>query len=384
VLSVSTLTRTEQLNTVSDSESDDAQPKQRGSKGTATLFRERAEWADVRGVAQQEAAAPVCPILYSPEFADTMDFFRAVIRLDERSPRALELTGAVIRCNPSNYTAWQFRRLCLYALQRDLAVELDDFVFGIAPKNPKNYQLWHHRRACAERLAAAATATSDAAALGGIGKRELDFAHKQILLDEKNLHAWAHRQWAVDFFSAWDGELAWVHALLESDVRNNSAWNHRFYVATHQQPVAAARRAEADYALAAIGKAPNNESAWSYLRGVLTSPKAAALQLAAGDSVSALVDHVEAQCRAFQQRLPASAFSVSLQVDLAEWRMEQLGASESSSAAAEVSSIMGTDDREALRRHALQLCEILREQRDVLHSGYWLYRSEHLKNKTSA
>lgn len=320
----------------------------------------------------------------------------------------LALTADVIRFNPSNYTAWQFRRICLYELQHDLAAELDgvsfffslslisaahphtstlviQFVFDIGPKNPKNYQLWHHRRACAERLAAAAG--DNQAALAAIGKRELDMAQEHVTLDEKNLHAWAHRQWAVEHFRVWADELAFVNGVIDNDVRNNSAWNHRFFVVTHQLPDAALRRDEALFALAAIGKAPNNESAWSFLRGVLISDKSARLRVAEGDSLNEIVDHVETQARSFAQRLPACVFAVSLQVDLIEWRLTTLGGigaladanTNNSDDSVEAPLVSKSNDREALRRRALTLCEVLREKRDVMHASYWVYREVQLK-----
>ncbi len=63
------------------SDSDDTPNfKKQHKKKPALLYRERPEWADVTGVPQVEAAEPVCPILYSPEFADTMNYFRAIVR----------------------------------------------------------------------------------------------------------------------------------------------------------------------------------------------------------------------------------------------------------------------------------------------------------------
>lgn len=34
-------------------------------------------------------------------------------------------------------------------------------------------------------------------------------------------------------FMLWDGELAFIDSFIDSDVRNNSAWNHRYFVITH-------------------------------------------------------------------------------------------------------------------------------------------------------
>ncbi|WZY89582.1 hypothetical protein YC2023_046317 [Brassica napus] len=69
-----------------------------------------------------------------------MDYFRAIYRSDERSPRALRLTEEALRLNSGNYTVWHFRRLVLEELDHDLYEELK-FIESIAEDNSKNYQL---------------------------------------------------------------------------------------------------------------------------------------------------------------------------------------------------------------------------------------------------
>ena len=50
-------------------------------------------------------------------------------------------------------------------------------------------------------------------------------------LDAKNYHVWSYRQWLVRKFNLWDdGELEATEKLIDEDVRNNSAWNHRFFL----------------------------------------------------------------------------------------------------------------------------------------------------------
>ena len=41
---------------------------------------------------------------------DTMNYFRAMVRKQEYSRRALELCTAAIDLSPPNYTAWRYRR----------------------------------------------------------------------------------------------------------------------------------------------------------------------------------------------------------------------------------------------------------------------------------
>lgn len=89
--------------------------------------------------------------------------------------------------------------------------------------------------------------------------REIGFTSKALSYDPKNYHTWAYRQWILcHFFSSpslptldsldtaspsstaaqdfvdqkkvWQGELDYTEELLDLDLRNNSAWNHRFFV----------------------------------------------------------------------------------------------------------------------------------------------------------
>jgi len=41
------------------------------------------------------------------------------------------------------------------------------------------------------------------------------------------------RQWVLLEFGLWDGELDYVGHLITEDVRNNSAWNQRYFVITN-------------------------------------------------------------------------------------------------------------------------------------------------------
>lgn len=52
-------------------------------------------------------------------------------------------------------------------------------------------------------------------------------------VDTKNYHTWAYRQWLLAEFNSpelWAGELEFVEEMLRDDLRNNSAWHHRFFV----------------------------------------------------------------------------------------------------------------------------------------------------------
>ena len=114
---------------------------------------------------------------------------------------------------------------------------------------------------------------------------ETAFLDRMFRKDAKNYHAWSYRQWLVRYFDMWDSEMPAIEKLLDEDVRNNSAWNHRWFVifARYTDPERhTVRRNDAyapvpdnvvddeiEYTMEAIKKAPQNQSPWLYLRGVL-------------------------------------------------------------------------------------------------------------------
>lgn len=113
---------------------------------------------------------------------------------------------------------------------------------------------------------------------------ELSFLSNMFAKDAKNYHVWSYRQWLVRHFSLWDCELPYIESLLREDVRNNSAWNHRWFVvfAQNVDPTKGTRKdadavsvkleiieRELEYTKNAIRTAPQNQSPWNYLRGVV-------------------------------------------------------------------------------------------------------------------
>lgn len=89
----------------------------------------------------------------------------------------------------------------------------------IATEHMKTYQIWHHRRLLIEKLKTPIP--------------ELAFIEGVLDIDGKNYHTWSYRQWLLAYFNdpaMWAGEIPYIERMLEEDVRNNSAWHHRFFV----------------------------------------------------------------------------------------------------------------------------------------------------------
>eukprot|EP01091_Cochliopodium_minus_P008693 TRINITY_DN2012_c0_g1_i1.p1 TRINITY_DN2012_c0_g1~~TRINITY_DN2012_c0_g1_i1.p1 ORF type:complete len:310 (-),score=90.26 TRINITY_DN2012_c0_g1_i1:23-952(-) len=230
-----------------------------------SIYSTSEEWKDVTPLLQDDGPDPFAPISYTKKFKETMDYFRAILKLDEKSERALALTKDVIRQNAANYTAWYYRRLILLALNKDLKEEIE-FCSEIARENQKNYQIWYHRQWCVEKCQYI--------------KDEMEFTAEMIESDNKNYHVWSYRQFIVKTYNLWEEDLKFVDKMLRYDIRNNSAWNQRYFIITHYPGWnEKTHQSEADYAISMIQKAPNNSSPWIYLKGVVRLTTYAKLNL---------------------------------------------------------------------------------------------------------
>jgi protein farnesyltransferase/geranylgeranyltransferase type-1 subunit alpha len=202
--------------------------------------------------------------------------------------------------------------------------------------------------------------------------KELDFLMEMFSQDSKNYHVWTYRHWLVRHFRLWDTprEIQDVDTLLSSDVRNNSAWNHRFMLRfgprsdepdggmpNSNAPTPEKGRltvvdedlvdAELEYTKAKLLRAPENRSSWSYARGVLR---------ASGRPLSEWKDFA----RKFVQEKIEDGKVVDVEVKSShavEWLADVYAEGQGGSTA-----------------EAVQMFTLLGEKYDPIRKNYWNYR----------
>ncbi|BGP39772.1 CAAX geranylgeranyltransferase alpha subunit [Rhodotorula kratochvilovae] len=336
------------------------------------------KWADKEGyedllpIPQDDAPNCLVPIAYDEMYRDCMDTFRALVAKGEQSERTLEVTQWIIRLNPGHYSVWKYRADTLLALKSDMTAELD-FLDQAVQYHLKSYQVWQHRRTIILAL--------------NDPSRELDFTAKALAIDAKNYHTWAYRQWVLcHFWSArslapearnaesddrrkevqgvWDGELAYVDKLLEEDIRNNSAWNHRFFVAFESGMGGDAGEREIRYAKEKLAISPNNPSAWNYLRGILTR-----LSL----PLSSVAPFATPLALNTPSSMPASEPSVSDKAELPAFLAIEFLADAAVEEAREASR--AREEREKKAKEAAELFRSLIEY-DPIRREYWRFSAQ--------
>jgi len=300
----------------------------------------------------------VAAIAYSEAFQIAFGYWRAALKLDERSERTLKLTAACLKLNSANYTVWHFRRLCL-----DAVYHPDDKAAAVAATlggdNPKNYQIWYHRRALLEKVYAA-----DPLLFQDYARAELDYIAAVLQEDGKNYHAWSHRQWVVvtrNSTELWESELKFAESLITIDRRNNSAWNHRWFV-VHRSKTgtvldATTADAELEYVMTKselVGD-PNNESPWRYYIAVI---KEQICNLQDGALVISLLNKARDQILTVREEIKpdVSPNLASALIDVLEWKREA----------------------DSLRE-AISLAQSLADEHDVIRKRYWQFRTSQMQ-----
>lgn len=177
--------------------------------------------------------------------------------------------------------------------------------------------------------------------------------------DSKNYHCWQYRQWFINKFDLLDGEIEYTNRLLLNDVRNNSAWNHRFYV---QEKLGKLKDKDCDYfknelefVLEKIKLAPNNESSWNYLVGIIGDDKLNDYEI-----VNRFMDEVD-------KTNEQSAFFYSFKLDQMMLKLDQMNEN--------------SNDRLQLIDKSLELAGSLAKVHDKIREKYWNYIAQTIEKK---
>ncbi|KHN95598.1 Protein prenyltransferase [Metarhizium album ARSEF 1941] len=231
------------------------------------------EWDDVIPIPYSEPDDALAKIAYPDDYAEATSYLRAVMAADECSPRCLRLTEHVISMNPAHYTVWLYRFKIIQTLNLPVPEEIE-WLNQVALENLKNYQIWHHRQLLLDYYFP--SIDGDEETIKNLARTETQFINSMLEEDTKNYHVWSFRQYLVRKLGMWNvAELAATQNLIEDDVRiflvfSNSVATPNLPATAHDPKVPGSLiDREMDYAKEKIALAPQNQSSWNYLRGVL-------------------------------------------------------------------------------------------------------------------
>lgn len=147
--------------------------------------------------------------------------------------------------------------------------------------------------------------------------------------------------------------------LIAEDIRNNSAWNQRFFVLKHYGFTPDVVQREIQYTMNRIRVVKNNESAWNYLGGVLKYE----------DNGTRNCHHeVLSFCEELYTSGVRSPYLLVFLIDLYKDQcLQQSNVAES----------------DMLSRKVFNLCNDMSKKYDIVRRKYWQYIAEQFKVKLS-
>lgn len=160
------------------------------------------------------------------------------------------------------------------------------------------------------------------------------------------------------YYSLFDNELAYIDSLLSRDVRNNSAWNQRFFVLKHLGLTRETVQREIHYTMNRIRLIKNNESSWNFLHGLLEY----------GDFSITQFPDVETFAEDLYNTGNRSPYLLAFLVDFYIEKTLQIYDANS------------YDDPEVFARKVYELCEMLANHYDTIRYKYWKYINQKFRN----
>lgn len=206
---------------------------------------------------------------------------------EKHSREAFELTAKLLALNPEYFSVWNYRRRIMQHMDTE-AVLPQELLFTQArlKEFPKVYWIWNHRRWCLE-----AQKSPD-------WHRELMLVEKMLSMDARNYHGWHYRRYVVaklessEQKSFVDSELEYTAAKINANFSNFSAWHNRSrLIPLHLEGKTEKERrdfldSEIDYITQAAYTDPDDQSAWIYLRWLISSAQSVICpDLEVGDQV---------------------------------------------------------------------------------------------------
>lgn len=143
-------------------------------------------------------------------------------------------------------------------------------------------------------------------------------------------------------------------------MRNNSAWNERFFVLKHTGFGADVLEREINYVMNRIRLIKNNESPWNFLRGILQH----------GDGKLGQFPEIVDFCEDLYDSGIRSPYLLAFLVDLYEEKYFE--AKEAG------------NEPEEYQVKVQDLCESMANQHDKIRCKYWRYIAENFKRKADA